>query len=321
MAKGMLGGGGKRFGSALTGGEPDGEAKKDNNYIPKGNLPAYQHQTKLVVGQVHDIPLDLIVPSPYQPRLKFDDESVVSLAASIEESDLIRPVTVRRLDNGKYELIGGETRFRAHQYLERPTIQSIVQDMDDHQAKKAVLVDNVLQKRLTDYELGKAVKDRIDDGTYTSLIDAAKSIGVDRKQIYRYLSFLDLPSTIIRALDEIPDLIGSNTAEALKIYIGEHQGKVTDQILGELLVELRAGTLKQNMVVHWLTKKLTEAGTPPTTTTEIQWKCEDKVVGKAEFKKKKIVLSFDDKLIDPEKLQERFKVFLAEEGLNLTREE
>src|SRR5450830_371622 len=93
-------------------------------------------------GSVSDINLELIDKSPHQPRLIFDPEAIDTLAASIEESGLISPVTVRKSEDGRFELIGGERRLRAHQILGRTSIPAFVlSDISSTDAAIGALAD------------------------------------------------------------------------------------------------------------------------------------------------------------------------------------
>ncbi|MDQ6803779.1 MAG: ParB/RepB/Spo0J family partition protein, partial [Actinomycetota bacterium] len=81
--------------------------------------------------ELRELPVELIAPSPHQPRRTFDEESLVALAESIKLRGVLQPVLVRPLAGGSYELIAGERRWRAAQIAELATVPAIVRHHDD----------------------------------------------------------------------------------------------------------------------------------------------------------------------------------------------
>ena len=93
-----------------------------------------------------------IQPSPNQPRKIFNPQDIEDLAASIEEIGLLQPIAVRRVQD-KYELIAGERRLKAHQFLNKNTIEVIVIDASDEDVALLTLAENLKREDLTDYEI------------------------------------------------------------------------------------------------------------------------------------------------------------------------
>src|SRR6201994_655061 len=89
------------------------------------------------------IPLDQIETNPRQPRHDFDEQALQELAHSIRMHDIIQPVTVSRLANGKYRLISGERRFRAAKMTELKDIPAYVRQADDQQLLELALLENL----------------------------------------------------------------------------------------------------------------------------------------------------------------------------------
>ena len=110
MAKQQARGLGKGLG-ALLGGEDLTELRKPVGYINKEVVSSPEVQPK-DTSDVLRIPVDLIEPNPYQPRMSFDNEALQELASSIRTLGLIQPITVRRKGD-KYQIISGERRYRA----------------------------------------------------------------------------------------------------------------------------------------------------------------------------------------------------------------
>lgn len=101
--------------------------------------------------QVKEIPINEIQPSPFQPRLIFDDERLDELCQTIQSYGLIQPIVVRRVSQG-YELIAGERRWRAVQKLQLPTIPAIIRNMEHHEAASVALIENLQREGLSAIE-------------------------------------------------------------------------------------------------------------------------------------------------------------------------
>jgi ParB family chromosome partitioning protein len=109
-------------------------------------------------GRLLEIPLEHIQPNPEQPRKRLDQDSLCSLAESISERGVLQPVIVRRRDNGDYELIAGERRWRAARIAGRATIPALIEDgVDGCQALELALIENVVRQDLTPIEEARTI--------------------------------------------------------------------------------------------------------------------------------------------------------------------
>jgi ParB family chromosome partitioning protein len=212
-------------------------------------------------GQSHtaaaEIPIALIDKSPHQPRLIFDPEAIDALAASISESGLMSPVTVKTKGDGRYELIGGERRLRAHQILGKQQIPAFVlENISVTDAAIGALADNEAKRSLCDYERGKAYK-----RTLTMSTEAGKSltqgtlarrIGVSDATISRCLAFFDLPPEAIAMLDEKPNLIGAKNAASLVTLAKKGHSRIVIQALKRISQD---GASEQG-AVNWATSEV-----------------------------------------------------------------
>lgn len=88
-------------------------------------------QVKEQGSSINEIEMSKIVANPYQPRTKFDEESLTELAASIKEIGIIQPITLRKIDDDKYQIIAGERRFRASKMAGLKTIPAFVRVAED----------------------------------------------------------------------------------------------------------------------------------------------------------------------------------------------
>lgn len=157
-------------------------------------------QDKTSVDEVKNIPLDQIVPSPYQPRTIFDDEKIDELCQTIKTHGVIQPIVVRVRD-GKFEIIAGERRFRAVSKLSHDTIPAIVRDFNDTQAASISLIENLQREGLTAIEEAKAYEQLLvlHDLTQESL---AQRLGKSQSTIANKLRLLQLVEPVKTALME-----------------------------------------------------------------------------------------------------------------------
>jgi ParB family chromosome partitioning protein len=164
-----------------------------------------------------DAPITQIVKSPYQPRLVFDEKAIEELATSIQTIGLGKPIILRRLNNGKLELIGGERRWRAVQLNGGETIPAIVRVMSDSMAMMLALTDNS-QEDLTDFELALSYHRILESGEEQSQRALARRLGINVSIVNRCLSLMQLPESIRTRLTRSPGLITSNYAKRFVDY-------------------------------------------------------------------------------------------------------
>ena len=147
---------------------------------------------------VKKIKIDEVIPNPYQPRLDFYDESIKSLAASIRENGLIQPIVVRE-ENGRYEIIAGERRFRACKYLGKQDIEATIVTKDDEESANMALIENMQREDLSAIEEAIAMK-RIMESRHITQAEMAKELGYRQSTIANKLRLLRLPDDIQKAI-------------------------------------------------------------------------------------------------------------------------
>ncbi|HEY8341717.1 MAG TPA: nucleoid occlusion protein [Calditerricola sp.] len=150
--------------------------------------------------EVRQLPVDQIVPNPYQPRTVFDDEKIEELCQTIRTHGVIQPIVVREKD-GRYELIAGERRWRAVKKLGLATIPAIVRQMTDAQAASAALIENLQREGLTAIEEAAAYQQLIELHGLTQE-SLAQRLGKGQSTIANKLRLLSLPEPVQRALLE-----------------------------------------------------------------------------------------------------------------------
>ena len=144
---------------------------------------------------IREIPLAKIKPSPFQPRLKFDEAGLAELARSIEVRGVIQPVVVRSVDDG-YQLIVGERRLRAVDKLGRATIPAVVYDViSNEEAMELTLIENVQREDLNPVEEAKAYY-RLMTECNMSQADVASRVGKERSSIANAVRLLSLPERL-----------------------------------------------------------------------------------------------------------------------------
>lgn len=149
-------------------------------------------------AQLREVALELIHPSPFQPRTHFDEGALRSLADSIRAQGLIQPVVLRRR-SGEYELIAGERRWRAAQLAGLQQIPAIVRDIDDHQAAALALIENLQREDLDPIEQAEAMRRLIKEFEMTHQ-QVADILGVSRPVVSNALRLLDLADPVRQLL-------------------------------------------------------------------------------------------------------------------------
>lgn len=126
-------------------------------------------------NKIFQIPVDAIIPNPYQPRQTFDNLAIEELANSIREYGIIQPLTVRRISRDLYELVTGERRLRAAKSLRRPTVPAIILNITDNDSAVIALIENLQRKELGFFEEAEGYYHLIADHGMTQEEVAAKT--------------------------------------------------------------------------------------------------------------------------------------------------
>ena len=141
------------------------------------------------------IPLDQIEVNPKQPRHDFDEEALSQLAASVKMHDIIQPLTVSKLPNGRYRLIAGERRFRASKIAGLKDVPVYIRQANDQQLLELSLLENLQRKDLNAIEVALSYKRLMDELEYTQE-QVAERMGKERSTVANYIRLLKLPPDI-----------------------------------------------------------------------------------------------------------------------------
>lgn len=155
----------------------------------------------------NEIEISKIEANPYQPRTKFDEESLNELAQSIKELGIVQPITVRKIHNNSYQLIAGERRYRAAKIAGLTSIPAYVRMAEDDKMLELALVENIQREDLDSIEVAISYQRLIDECKLTqeSLSDR---VGKKRSTISNYLRLLRLPAEIQKGIREKKLLMG-----------------------------------------------------------------------------------------------------------------
>ena len=148
-----------------------------------------------IVGNVIDLEIDNIEVNPYQPRTRFNEESIKELAESISALGIIQPVTVRKLGRSQYQLVSGERRFRAAKSLGFKSIPAFVRIANDQETLEMALVENIQRKDLDPIEIALSFQ-RLVEEINLSQNQLSQRVGKKRSTVANYMRLLKLDPII-----------------------------------------------------------------------------------------------------------------------------
>ena len=150
---------------------------------------------------ISEIELSKIEANPFQPRTSFDEESLNELAASIKEIGLIQPITLRKIDDEKYQIIAGERRFRAAQMAGLESIPAYIRKAKDEGMLELALVENIQREDLNAIEIAMSYQRLLEELEFTQE-ELSVRIGKNRATISNYQRLLKLPAVVQKGLIE-----------------------------------------------------------------------------------------------------------------------
>lgn len=253
------------------------------------NTQKHQQAQKEHVNDVKELRRNVqitdIQPSPNQPRKFFNQQDIEDLAASIDEIGLLQPIAVRRVQD-KYELIAGERRLKAHQVLNKNTIEVIVIDASDEEVALLTLAENLKREDLTDYEIYVGLSS-LNEELKKNKQKLAKSLGMNREDMYKYLSFEKLPQELIADLEQQPTLLARTAATAVKKFLSDYEANYNNakKALLEAWAKLLKKEVEQTKLALLAEKILKSTETKEPIKTSIVHKIEydGKVAGNIKF--------------------------------------
>lgn len=148
-----------------------------------------------LVGNIVELELSTIEVNPNQPRTSFNEESLRELASSIRELGVIQPITVRKLDFNKYQLVSGERRYRASRLIGLSTIPAYIRIANDQESLEMALVENIQRQDLDPVEIALSYQRLIEEVSLTQE-ELSERVGKNRSTIANYLRLLKLDPII-----------------------------------------------------------------------------------------------------------------------------
>ncbi|QCX39284.1 ParB/RepB/Spo0J family partition protein [Aureibaculum algae] len=148
-----------------------------------------------LVGSIVEIDLVSIEVNPFQPRTYFNEDDLRELGNSIKELGVIQPITVRKLDGNKFQLVSGERRFRASKLIGSKTIPAYIRLANDQEMLEMALVENIQRRDLDPIEVALSYQRLIEEINLTQE-ELSKRVGKDRSTVTNYLRLLKLDPII-----------------------------------------------------------------------------------------------------------------------------
>ena len=227
---------------ALLGGDTDlSQIRKPVGYVNKEVVNVEQPQQG-GTADIMRIPVVMIEPNPFQPRMNFDSEALEELADSIRTLGLIQPITVRRKADGRYQIISGERRFRAGRLAGMDMMPAYIRDTNDQGMLEMAIVENIQRENLDPIEVAMSYQRLIEECSLTQEQMAVR-VGKKRASVTNYIRLLKLPAKIQHDLK-----VGLLSVGHAKVLLG-----VDDQALQEHLCD---EVIKNDMSVRQLEEKI-----------------------------------------------------------------
>lgn len=150
--------------------------------------------------ELRQLPVELISASPHQPRVAFDEDSLLGLADSIRTRGVLQPILVRPLPGGRYELVAGERRWRAAQMAELETIPAVIRRHDDAASLEVALIENMAREDLNPVEEARAVAALVEELSLTREAVGLR-VGRSRVAVSNLIRLLELPDEALALIE------------------------------------------------------------------------------------------------------------------------
>jgi len=183
------------------------------------------------VAQQNEVPISSISPNPRQPRTVFDEDALNELIASIKEIGILQPPVVRKVSEGRYELVMGERRLRAAKAAGLTTIPVIIRQTPDNELLREALIENIHRSQLNPLEEAAAYAGLLTDFGFTH-DELATKLGRSRPLISNMLRLLNLPPTVQRKV--AAGVISAGHARAL---LGLNDEKEIEKLANRIVAE------------------------------------------------------------------------------------
>lgn len=219
-------------------------AAKLQKGLGKG-LDALLDSPEAVSDQVTSLPIGKVEPNPLQPRKIFDEEELQTLSDSIAQHGIIQPLTVRKGQNGFYQIIAGERRWRAARMAGLRNVPVVVLDADDKTVMELALVENLQRQDLNPMEEAMGYRQLMQEHGLTQE-QVAEKVTKSRSAVANALRLLSLPTPIAQMVTD--GVLSAGHARAVLSLKTQHeQEKAAQKIIALELSVRQAETLCKNM--------------------------------------------------------------------------
>lgn len=168
--------------------------------------------------ELRDLPVELIVTNPNQPRGAFDEHALLALAESVRRRGVLQPVLVRPLAGGKYELIAGERRWRAARLAERDSIPALVRHNEDAGSLELALIENMAREDLNPVEQARGCAALVEELGLTRE-EVGLRVGRSRVSVSNLIRLLELPDEALELIERAE--LSEGHGRAL-LAVGDH---------------------------------------------------------------------------------------------------
>ena len=206
-----------------------------------------------VTGNIINLDLKQIEINPFQPRTNFNEESVLELAESIKTLGIIQPITVRKLDNNKYQLVSGERRLRAARSIKLKTIPTYVRIANDQEILEMALVENIQRRDLDPIEIALSYNRLVEEINLTQK-QLSQRVGKKRSTVANYMRLLKLDPIIQSGIRDGFLSMGHGRA-LINIEQQEEQLKIYEKIISKGLSVRNTEELVKKLNLGKETKK------------------------------------------------------------------
>ncbi len=199
-------------------------------------------------SNLNEIEVALIEPNPNQPRREFDSEALQELANSIRELGIIQPITLRKVEGGKYQIIAGERRWRASQLAGLTTIPAYIVTVEDEGVMEMALVENIQREDLNAIEIALAYQ-HLAEATGMTQAKISERVGKSRAAVTNYMRLLKLPAQVQMALKNHEIEMGharallaiDSPSQQIKLFKEIQQQQYSVRKVEELIQSLKSG--------------------------------------------------------------------------------
>ena len=213
---------------ALLGDKDLSQIRKPMDYVNKSVVSIGNSQNS---ADIMLIPVEMIEPNPFQPRMSFDAEALEELADSIRTLGLIQPITVRRKNHDRYQIISGERRFRACRLAGMDEIPAYIIDTGDQGMLEMAIVENIQREDLDPIEIAMSYERLINECNLPQE-QMASRVGKKRASVTNFLRLLKLPAKIQHDLK-----VGLLSVGHAKVLLGVENPEIQERLCDMVIKE------------------------------------------------------------------------------------